>query len=200
MSASMNVHPGSPGSPSSPGSSDAPRRAPYELGPVPRAGAMRTIDERFVRARLATIFRLARDVERWPALLTHYRFVRFRERTTDDGGLVEMSANRPFGPLDWPTWWLSEMAVLREGGPRGSPLPRIRFRHVEGITAGMEVEWSFQPGSGGTRVRILHVWNGRAWPVIGQFAASRVIGPVFVHGIAARTLEGLANVAEAEPL
>jgi hypothetical protein len=34
--------------------------------------------------------------------------------------------------------------------------------------------------------------------VIGTVAAQAVIGPVFVHGIASRTLEGLARVAERE--
>ena len=56
----------------------------------------------------------------------------------------------------------------------------------------MEVEWSFTPESGGTRVRIVHAWDGPRWPLIGVFAATAVIGPVFVHGIASRTLAGLA--------
>jgi ribosome-associated toxin RatA of RatAB toxin-antitoxin module len=161
---------------------------------------MRTVDERVVKSRLATIFHLAVDVERWPDHLPHYRFVRFREHATDGGGLVEMSANRPFGPVNWPTWWLSEMAVQRESPRTGGEDPRIRFRHVEGMTAGMEVEWSFHPVRGGTRVRIVHVWNGPSWPLVGGLAATGVIGPVFVHGIASRTLGGLADLAEQEPL
>jgi hypothetical protein len=36
--------------------------------------------------------------------------------------------------------------------------------------------------------------------VVGGVAANSVIGPVFVHGIASRTLEGLALVAEQEPI
>jgi hypothetical protein len=91
------------------------------------------------------------------------------------------------------------MAVLRERAGAGGE-PCIRFRHVEGITTGMEVEWSFVPVSGGTRVRIVHVWNGPPWPLVGGVAATSVIGPVFVHGIASRTLEGLAKVAEREPI
>jgi hypothetical protein len=47
-------------------------------------------------------------------------------------------------------------------------------------------------------VRIVHSWNGPAWPLIGIFAASEVIGPIFIHGIASRTLDGLALVAERE--
>jgi hypothetical protein len=175
------------------------RREPYALGALPKGGRMRSVDELVVRSRLATIFRLAIEVERWPDYLEHYRYVRFRERTRDDGGLVEMAANRPFGPVQWPTWWLSQMSVQRKA-MSGSDEPRIRFRHVEGITAGMEVEWSFNPAKGGTRVRIVHVWNGPPWPLVGGLAATSVIGPVFVHGIATRTLAGLAKVAEAEPI
>jgi hypothetical protein len=45
-------------------------------------------------------------------------------------------------------------------------------------------------------VRIVHLWLGPSWPLIGGLAARAVIGPVFVHGIASRTLAGLAAVAE----
>lgn len=168
---------------------DAERHPPYQLGPMPLGRAMVTVDERLVRAPLATIFALARQVDEWPTLLTHYRRVRFRHRTTDDGGLVEMSANRPFGPLGWPTWWLSEMSVDADA-------PSIRFRHVGGVTTGMDVEWSFRSVAGGTHVEILHTWDGPRWPLIGIVAATTVIGPVFVHGIAERTLAGLARAAE----
>jgi hypothetical protein len=72
----------------------------------------------------------------------------------------------------------------------------IRFRHVGGITTGMDVEWTFTPTPRGTHVRILHVWDGPRIPVVGMWAAMYVIGPVFVHGIASRTLAGLAAVAE----
>ena len=160
---------------------------------MPTAARMRTVDERDVRAPLASVFEIAADVERWPEHLPHYRFVRFRVRE-GAGGIVEMSANRPFGVLDWPTWWVSLMEVQHR--PERAGAPSIRFRHIEGITTGMEVEWSFAPVTGGTRVTVLHLWNGPSWPVIGALAARAVIGPVFVHGIASRTLAGLALAAE----
>jgi ribosome-associated toxin RatA of RatAB toxin-antitoxin module len=159
---------------------------------MPAEALMRTVDECLVRAPLQHVFEIAADVERWPHHLSHYRFVRFRERRTG-GGVVEMSANRPFGPVPWPTWWVSQMDARphREGAD-----PVIRFRHIEGITTRMEVEWSFATVTGGTHVTVLHLWNGPSWPVVGTVAARAVIGPVFVHGIASRTLAGLARAAE----
>jgi hypothetical protein len=162
---------------------------------MPTDRRMTTVDEHLVRAPLAAIFELAADVERWPQHLAHYRFVRFESRDGAGGGVVEMSANRPFGLVSWPTYWVSVMTVTRPG-PGFAMRPSIRFRHVRGITTGMDVEWSFATVSGGTLVRIVHVWNGPPWPLIGEIAARGVIGPVFVHGIASRTLAGLAHAAE----
>lgn len=161
-------------------------RASNELGPMPTARRMRTVDEAVVRAPLGEIFTLAADVESWPRHLSHYRYVRFRERRPT-GGIVEMSANRPFGPLNWPTWWLSLMEVRDRS---------IRFRHIGGVTTHMDVEWSFAPVTGGTRVSVVHVWDGPPWPLIRTIAARAVIGPIFIHGIASRTVAGLARAAE----
>jgi len=166
-------------------------REPFELGPMPLGRPMETVDRRLVRAPWRTMFDIARNVEEWPAHLSHYRYVRFRERATDGGGIVEMAADRPFGPFPWPTWWLSEMSV-DEGAPA------IRFRHIDGVTKGMDVEWTFRAVAGGTEVEILHVWDGPPVPFLGIPIANVVIGPVFIHGIASRTLAGLAGVAERE--
>jgi hypothetical protein len=89
------------------------------------------------------------------------------------------------------------MSLMNVTPPASGAAPSIRFRHVGGITTGMDVEWTFVPlGERETLVRIVHVWNGPAWPLMGLFAARRVIGPVFVHGIASRTLAGLGGAAE----
>ncbi len=167
-------------------------RAEYKLGAMPLGRPMETVDEQIVRAPLATIFSLARDVERWPYHLPHYRSVRFLERSAGGGGIVEMAASRPFGPVRWPTWWTSEMVVDHSA-------PAIRYRHIRGVTSEMDVEWTFEDLPHGVRVRIVHAWNGPRWPLIGVMAAVHVIGPVFIHGIASRTLAGLAAVAERNP-
>jgi hypothetical protein len=150
---------------------------------------MITVDRARVRASLERVYGAAKDVERWPELLPHYRWVRFRERR-GEGGLVEMAAWRPFGgPLRWPTWWMSEMTLEPE-------TPRILYRHVRGITTGMDVAWDFVNENGGVLVTVTHWWDGPRWPLIGELAAELIIGPLFVHGIASRTLAGIARVAE----
>jgi hypothetical protein len=166
-------------------------RAPKAtLGPMPLGRAMETVDELFVRAPVRAVFDVVRAVEEWPAHLAHYRYVRYERLDPDGGGIVVMAANRPFGVANWPTWWKSEMRVLHDA-------PAVRFFHTGGITKGMDVEWSFTERDGGTHARLVHAWDGPRWPVIGVPAAVLVIGPVFIHGIAARTLAGLARVAEA---
>src|SRR6266581_7070582 len=76
------------------------------------AASMRTVDRAIMRAPLARVFDVAADIERWPQILAHYRWVRFLERpVTGGGGVVEMAAWRPFGPLRYPAWWVSHMTV-----------------------------------------------------------------------------------------
>ncbi len=77
-------------------------RPPFALGPMPLGRAMTTLDERIVRAPVRTMFDIVRQVEHWPGYLPHYRYVRFRERASDGGGIVEMSAYRPFGLFGCP--------------------------------------------------------------------------------------------------
>ena len=147
------------------------------------------VDRRLVRATPSRVFACAADVERWPEWLDHYRWVRFLERRPD-GGVVEMAAWRRFGPIRFPTWWVSEMRIDRDA-------PAVRYRHVGGVTRGMEVEWAFSPErEGGAAVTITHVWDGPPWPLVRTAAANAVIGPVFIHSIAQRTLAGIARVAE----
>lgn len=148
---------------------------------------MLAVDRIVVEAPLASVFAVAAEVERWPEFLPHYRWVRVLERRPG-GALVEMAAWRPFGRFRYPAWWVSEMQIVPES--------MVRYRHVRGITRGMEVAWRFVPRPEGVEVTIEHRWRGPAWPVIGRVAAAWVIGPVFVHGIASRTLAGVKRHVE----
>lgn len=149
---------------------------------------MRTVDSIRIAAPVERVFQAAVDVEQWPAILSHYRWVHMLERR-DQSGLVEMAAWRPFGVFKYPTWWVSEMRVDRPG-------LAVHYRHVRGITRGMDVVWQLQPLEGGTGVTIVHDWSGPPWPWVGPLAANRVIGPVFIHGIASRTLAGIRRHVE----
>ncbi len=149
---------------------------------------MRTVDRLRMRAPVDVVFRAAAEVERWPEILGHYRWVKMLERRPQ-GGVVEMAAWRPFGMFKYPAWWVSEMWV-------DPATPAVRYRHIRGITTGMDVEWRLVASGEGTDVTIVHVWDGPQWPMIRRPAAEWVIGPVFVRGIASRTLAGIRRKVE----
>jgi hypothetical protein len=152
---------------------------------------MITHNDILIAASPARCLQVAADVERWPDILDHYRWVRFRRRDGFGRGLVEMAARRMFGRVAYPVWWVSEMWA-------DETVPVVRYRHVEGITRGMDVEWRFQDVGDQTRVRIIHDWpRGPRWPLIGRTAADRVIGPIFIHHVAGLTLEGVKRAVEA---
>ena len=151
---------------------------------------MRTVDRLRIHAPFPRVFAAASSVARWPAILPHYRWVRIL-----NDGLVEMAAWRPFarGLLKYPTWWVSEMTIDRPAG-------EIRYHHVRGMTRGMQVVWRLVDDGAGSDgvvdVEIIHTWDGPAWPLVGPLAANLVIGPVFIHGIASRTLAGIKRAVE----
>lgn len=155
---------------------------------------MYTVDEITMRAPVEACFLAGADVERWPEWLPHYRWVRFQRRDGFATGRVEMAARRDFGPLPYPVWWVSEMHVDRDR-------PAVVYRHVDGVTTGMDVEWTFHDrGDGTTHVRIVHAWDtGPRWPLPAsarRAIGSAVIGPVFIHHVASRTLAGIRRAAE----
>jgi len=107
------------------------------------------------------LFRLARDVERWPRLLPHY-VAADREGPPDPDGrlLVRFIARRPILPvlgLGLPVAWRS--LTWSDADHR-----RLRFAHRGGATNGMDVTWRIEPvGTDGrrTRVEIEHEFRPR---------------------------------------
>jgi ribosome-associated toxin RatA of RatAB toxin-antitoxin module len=145
---------------------------------------MKSVMRVHIDAPLERIFPLAADIERWPERLPHYRYVR-RLGTGDGERRFAMGARRGPIPVRWE-------AIQR-------PLPderRIEFTHTGGVTRGMEVAWRFEPENGGWDVSIEHQLD-LGWPLVGGFAASRVIGPQFIDAIAGRTLQRVKVLAEA---
>lgn len=145
---------------------------------------MKTANTVEMAADLDRIVNLAGDVERWPVILPHYRWV-----TLLDGGArktVEMAARR--GRL--PVKWRAIQEIDRSGAS-----PIIRYRHIGGVTKGMVVAWTFAPVPNGQRVRIDHDFEP-PWPLVGGLIADGVIGPHFVSAIAGQTLATIKAIVE----
>jgi len=143
--------------------------------------------ERFIdiAAPAAKIYALAQDVEHWPAVLSHYRWVRVLQET-DRERVVEMAARRDWIPVRWTARQTLDPVT-----------PRIGFTHLKGWTKGMEVSWTFREHAGGTRVTIVHdLDDARSRPLFGEWFARKVIGDFFIQSIAGRTLARMKELAE----
>jgi hypothetical protein len=148
-------------------------------------GSMHTENAIEIHAGLERIVELAADVERWPVILPHYRWVKLLEGS-GDRKVVEMAARRDLIPVRW--------RAIQEVD-RGGAMPVIRYRHIGGVTKGMEVAWTFERCDRGYQVRIEHELH-LTWPVIGGLVADRIIGPYFVASIAGKTLATIKRLAE----
>ena len=146
---------------------------------------MRSETSIWIAAPPERVFPLVADLARWPERLPHYRYVRVLAR---ENGTVRaaMSARRGLIPVFW--------EALQTPDPQKR---EIRFRHVRGVTRGMEVLWTLTPERGGTLARIFHRLDLR-WPLIGSFLAEHVVGPQFIDPIAGMTLRRFKALAESE--
>jgi ribosome-associated toxin RatA of RatAB toxin-antitoxin module len=137
-----------------------------------------------VRADPYTIFRLAAAVEDWPRILPHYRWVRVL-RDNGSHRIVEMAARRDAIPVSW----TAEQRLFPNE-------PRITFRHIRGVTRGMDVAWTFtREPDGVVRVRIWHRFCPH-WPLVPDRLVHRVVGQFFVNHIARKTLRRISELAE----
>lgn len=146
---------------------------------------MRTANTVIMKGDLNRIVALAADTERWPVILPHYRWVTLLEGGGDTK-TVEMAARRGKFPVKWRAVQTVE---------RGGPTPVIRFRHIGGVTKGMEVAWTFDVQPDGVHVTIDHDFTP-PWPVVGNLVSDRVIGPQFIEKIAGKTLATIKGIVE----
>ncbi|MGH2559464.1 MAG: type II toxin-antitoxin system RatA family toxin [Thermomicrobiales bacterium] len=146
---------------------------------------MRTANSVIMAGDLERIVALAADVERWPEILPHYRWVTLLEGG-GDRKTVEMAARRGRIPVKW----RAIQEIERDGQS-----PVIRYRHIGGVTKGMEVAWTFEPGPNVVGVRIDHDFTP-PWPLVGGVIAERIIGPHFVAAIAGQTLQTIKAIVE----
>lgn len=142
-----------------------------------------TMRER-MRAPYEVVFDLAAQIERWPQILPHYRFV---TAVPDPNGERRFAMGARRGVI--PVRWVAIQRPMRDER-------RIEFVHTGGVTRGMWVEWRFAETTDGLDVSIEHRLDLR-WPLVGGAVARHVIGPQFIDAIAGRTLRRVRELAEA---
>ncbi|MEO8230241.1 MAG: SRPBCC family protein [Chloroflexota bacterium] len=158
---------------------------------------MRSTISTEVAAAPELVFRLARDVERWPRLLPHYDRVRVVDRRGDGTVTAVMVARRPLVAilgLGLPVAWRSRVSV-------DPTALRLSFRHLGGATGGMAVTWRIEPTPAGCRVSIDHDFRRPVSVpvlgiVLGEDTWPALIDRFFTRPIAGRTLATFRALAE----
>jgi uncharacterized membrane protein len=116
-----------------------------------------------IRAPLEKVFQTTSNLESWPKLLPHYRWIRRLDDNT-----VQMAARRGWLPIRW---------TSRFEAANGE----LRFHHLKAFTRGMDVKWTFTQTDDGVLVRISHELD--RW--YGDFLARHFIKPVASRTLAA---------------
>lgn len=129
------------------------------------------------------IFETAADLELWPKILPHYRYIEFLERGPDRN-IVVMAAQRSGIPISW----TSEQIIDRDKF-------EIRFHHLKAWTKGMRVVWTFSDVPEGVLVTISHDLRFRI-PALSPIV-DPIIGDFFIHSVASKTLRCMKAYVEA---
>ena len=144
---------------------------------------MQTGNSITMQAPIRTVFETAADLEGWPQILPHYRYIRFLQRGPERA-IVKMAAVRSGIPISW----TSEQIIDRDR-------VEVRFHHLKAFTKGMHVVWTFQEVPAGVLVEIKHDLEFRV--KILAPVADMVIGDFFIHHIANKTLHCMKSYVEA---
>lgn len=137
-----------------------------------------------MHAPKTAIFETAANLELWPKILPHYRYIRFLAREADRN-VVVMAARRSGIPISW----TSEQIIDRDRF-------EIRFVHLKAWTKGMHVVWTFSEAGDGVRVTISHDLRFRI-PVLAPIV-SPIIGDFFIGNVANKTLRCMKAYVEAK--
>ena len=135
-----------------------------------------------MRAPKLSIFETAADLELWPKILPHYRYIHYLERSANRN-IVVMAATRSGIPIKW----TSEQIIDRDK-------IEIHFNHLKAFTKGMHVIWTFTETPEGVRVEIMHDLQFRI-----RFLApivDLIIGNFFIHNVANKTLRCMKQYLE----
>ena len=136
-----------------------------------------------MRAPKMSIFETAANLELWPRILPHYRYIRYLERGPNRN-VVVMAAVRSGIPIKW----TSEQIIDRDK-------VEVRFHHLKAFTKGMRVVWTFTEGNDGVLVEIVHDLQFRI-PALAPIAEP-IIGDFFTHNVANKTLRCMKRYLEA---
>lgn len=128
------------------------------------------------------IFETAANLELWPSILPHYRYIHFYEKSPTRN-VVKMAATRSGIPISW----VSEQVIDRDA-------LEVRFHHLKAFTKGMRVVWTFTDTADGVLVEILHELRFRFSPLAP--IADKIIGGFFIHHIANKTLQCMKEYLE----
>jgi ribosome-associated toxin RatA of RatAB toxin-antitoxin module len=129
-----------------------------------------------------TIFETAANLELWPRILPHYRYIRYLEQSPTRN-VVVMAAVRSGIPISW----TSEQIIDRDR-------VEVRFHHLKAFTKGMRVVWTFQEVSAGVLVEIKHNLAFRI-KILAPIA-DKIIGDFFIHDVANKTLRCMKSYVE----
>ena len=135
-----------------------------------------------MQAPKTAIFETAADLELWPKILPHYRYIHYLERSPNRN-VVVMAATRSGIPIAW----TSEQIIDREK-------MEVRFHHLKAFTKGMDVVWTFSETPDGVLVTIAHDLTFRV-KVLAPFA-DKIIGDFFIHSVANKTLRCMKAYVE----
>lgn len=137
-----------------------------------------------MHAPKTAIFETAANLELWPKILPHYRYIRFLERGPDRN-IVVMAARRSGIPISW----TSEQIIDRDR-------LEIRFIHLKAWTKGMHVVWTFSEAADGVHVTISHDLRFRI-PALAPIV-NPIIGDFFIGNVANKTLRCMKAYVEAK--
>ena len=128
------------------------------------------------------IFDTAANLELWPKILPHYRYIKFLERG-HDRNLVIMAATRSGIPVSWTSEQIIDRGKLE-----------IHFHHLKAWTKGMRVVWTFSDSPDGVVVTILHDLRFRI-PLLAP-VVDPIVGDFFISNVANKTLHCMKAYVE----
>ena len=143
---------------------------------------MHKINSIVMRAPKMSIFETAANLESWPKILPHYRYIHYLERSPNRN-VVVMAATRSGIPISW----TSEQIIDREKC-------EVRFHHLKAWTKGMRVVWTFEETPTGVLVKISHELRFRI-AVVAPIV-DLLIGDFFIRNIANKTLRCMKAYGE----